>query len=186
MPPPTAFGPRGGKVPDVVVSDAASTSVAAGVRRRIAEMTTKTITTTGGHRRRRRRQRSPDLVPTIGREVVAGGNDVNVGGGGGSGGGTYGLIMNRPALHRNWRTPRGGSLTYSIGTGRRRDRGGWRRRTAAAAAARGGRKGCPSLAWRKRTTQQSTKAMETTKVVTTRTANARVKARSGVCKCAIC
>jgi len=69
-------------------------------------------------------------VLTIGREVVAGGTDVNVGGGGGSRGGTYGLIVNRLALHRNRRTPRGGSLTYSVGTGRRRDRGGWKRRTA--------------------------------------------------------
>ena len=43
-------------------------------------------TTTGSHRHRRHRQRSPGLVPTIGREVVAGGSDVNVGGGGGSGG----------------------------------------------------------------------------------------------------
>ena len=94
---PTAFGPRGGKAHDVIASDAASTLVAAGARRRIAEKTTKTTTTTGGHRRRRRRQRSPGFVPTIGREVVAGGTDVNVGGGSGSGGGTW--------------TPRGGSLT---------------------------------------------------------------------------
>jgi hypothetical protein len=83
---PGREGPRGGKAPAVFVSDAASTSVAAGARRRIAKTTTKT-TTTGGHRRRRRGQRSPGLVPTIGREVVAGGTDVNVGGGGGSGGG---------------------------------------------------------------------------------------------------
>ena len=98
------------------------------------------------HHGRGRRQQSPGFVPTIGRELVAGGTDVNVGvgGGGGSGGGTYGLIVNRLALHRNRRTPRGGRLTYSVGTGRRRDRGGWRRRTAAAAAAaaaRGGRRG---------------------------------------------
>ena len=73
--------------------------------------TTKTTTTTGGHRSRRRRQRSPGFVPAIGREVVAGGTDVNVRGRGGSGGGTYGLIMNRLALHRNRRTPRGDSLT---------------------------------------------------------------------------
>jgi hypothetical protein len=139
-PAPLAFGPRGGKAPDVVVSDAASTSVAAGARRRIAEKTTKTTNTTGGHRHRRRRQRSPGFVPTIGREVVAGGTDVNVGvgGGGGSGGGTYGLIVNRLALHLNRRTPRGGSLTKSVRTGRIRDRGGWRRRTA---TARGGRRG---------------------------------------------
>ena len=101
-------------------------------RRQIAKTTTKTTTTTGGHRRRRRRQRSPGLVPTIGWEVVAGGTDVNVGGGGGSGGGMYGLIVNWLALHWNRRTLRGGSLTYSVGTGRRRDRaaggGGWRRR----------------------------------------------------------
>ena len=88
---PTAVGPRGGKAPNVVVSDAASTSVAAGptppARRRIAKTTTKTTTTTGGHRRWRRRQRSPGLVPTIGQEVVADGTDVNVGGGSGSGGG---------------------------------------------------------------------------------------------------
>ena len=48
------------------------------------------------------------------------------GGGGDSGGGTYSLIVNRLALHRNQRTPCGGSLTYSIGTERRRDGGGWR------------------------------------------------------------
>ena len=78
-------------------------------------------------------------MPTIGWEVVAGGTDVYVGGEGGSGGGTYGLIMNWLALHWNRRTLCGGSLTYSVGTGRRRDRGGWRRRTAVAvAAARGG------------------------------------------------
>ena len=66
--------------------------MAAGVRRRIAEKTTKTTNTTGGHCHRRHRQRSPGFVPMIGREVVAGGTDVNVGvgGGGGSGGGTYG------------------------------------------------------------------------------------------------
>ena len=108
---PTAFGLRRGKAPDVVVSDAASTLVAAGARRRIAEKTTKTTTTTGGHRSRRRRQWSPGFVPTIGREVVAGGTDINVRGGGGSGGGTYGLIVNWLALHRNRRTPRGDSLT---------------------------------------------------------------------------
>ena len=79
---PTAFGPRGGKAHDVIISNAASTSVAAGARRRIAE-----------------------------KEVVAGGTDVNVGGGSGSGGGTYSLIVNRLALHRNRPTPRGGSLT---------------------------------------------------------------------------
>jgi hypothetical protein len=43
------------------------------------------------------------------------------------------------------------------------------------------------LAWRERTTQQSTKAMETTKVVNkTRTVNVRVKARSGVCEWVDC
>ena len=51
----------------------------------------------------------------------------------GSGGGTYGLIVNRLAL-QNWQTLHGGSLTYSVGTGRRRDQDGWRRRTAAAVA----------------------------------------------------
>jgi hypothetical protein len=87
-------------------------------------------------------------VPTIGREVVAGGTDVNVGvgGGGGSGGGTYGLIVNRLALHLNRRTPRGGSLTKSVRTGRRRDRGCWRRRTAAAAAAAAARGGAEGMA----------------------------------------
>ena len=64
------------------------------------------------------------------------------GGGEGKGGGTYGLIVNRLAL-RDWRTPRGGSLTYSVGTGRRRDRGGWRRWTAAAAA--GGSEGMATI-----------------------------------------
>jgi len=64
-----------------------------------------------------------------------------------AGGGTYGLIVNRLALHRNRRTPLGGRLTFSVGTGRRKDRGGWRRRTAAVAAARGGRRG-----WRRFTT----------------------------------
>ena len=39
------------------------------------------------------------------------------------------------------------------------------------------------LAWRERTTQQSTKAMEMTKVVKTRTVNARVKARVDCCCC---
>ncbi len=100
------------------------------------------------HHGRGRRQQSPGFVPTIGREVVARGTDVNVGvgGGGGSGGGTYGLIVNRLALHLNRQTPRGGSLTKFVRTGRRRDQGGWRRRTAAAAA-RGGRRG-----WRRFTT----------------------------------
>ena len=42
------------------------------------------------------------------------------------------------------------------------------------------------LAWRERTTRQSTKSMETTKVVKTRTVNARVKARSGVCEWVDC
>ncbi len=40
---------KGGKVPDVVVSDAALTSVAVGARRRIVKTTTKTTTTTSGH-----------------------------------------------------------------------------------------------------------------------------------------
>jgi hypothetical protein len=37
-----------------------------------------------------------------------------------------------------------------------------------------------------RTTQQSTKAMETTRAATTRTAKARAKARSRVCNCVDC
>ena len=116
------------------------------------------------------------------------------GGGGGSGGGTYGLIVNRLALHRNRRTPRGGRLTYSVGTGRRRDRGGWRRRTAAAAAARGGRRGWrrftmtyrPTISVARAHYTTTNKAMETTKVVKTRTVKARVKARSGVCEWVDC
>ena len=48
------------------------------------------------------------------------------------------------------------------------------------------RRTAQQLAWRERTTQQSTKAMETTKVVKTRTVNARVKARSGVCEWVDC
>ena len=47
-------------------------------------------------------------------------------------------------------------------------------------------KSTQQLARHERTTQQSTKAMETMRAVTTRTANARVKARSGVCKCVDC
>ena len=42
------------------------------------------------------------------------------GGGEGNEGGTYGLLVNRLAL-RNWQTPHGSSLTYSVGTGRRKD-----------------------------------------------------------------
>ena len=50
------------------------------------------------------------------------------------------------------------------------------------------RKGGPVnlLAQRERTAQQSTKAIERTRAVTTRTANGRVKARSGVCECVDC
>ena len=40
---PTAFGPRGEKAPDVVVSNAALTLVAAGARQRIAKTMTKTV-----------------------------------------------------------------------------------------------------------------------------------------------
>jgi hypothetical protein len=54
--------------------------------------------------------------------------------------------VNRLALHLNRRTPRGGSLTKSVRTGRRRDRGGWRRRTAAAAAAAAARGGAEGMA----------------------------------------
>jgi hypothetical protein len=48
------------------------------------------------------------------------------------------------------------------------------------------RRTAQQLAWRERTTQQSTKAMEMTKVVKTRTVNARMKARSGVCEWVDC
>ena len=45
---PTAFRPRGGKAPDVVVSDPASASVAARARRWIGKMMTKTVKVGGG------------------------------------------------------------------------------------------------------------------------------------------
>jgi hypothetical protein len=109
-------------------------------------------------------------------------------------GGTNGLIVNRLAL-RNWRTPRGGSLTSTPSElgGEEIEAaggGGWRRQRRRRGDGGDGndlpRRTTKQLAWRERSTQQPTKAMEMTKALTTRTANARVKARSGVCECVDC
>ena len=87
-------------------------------------------------------------------------------------------------LRRNWEEKRWRRLEAGGGGRRRRRRRGGGggdgddlpRRTA------------QQLAWHERTTQLSTKALETTKAVATRTrtANARVKARSRVCECVDC
>jgi hypothetical protein len=96
-----------------------------------------------------------------------------------------------------WRPPFVGAHDDNDGTprGRRRDRGARRLEEEDGGGGGGGGRGdgddlprrtAQQLAWRERTTQQSTKAMETTKVVKTRTVNARVKARSGVCEWVDC
>jgi hypothetical protein len=222
---PMAFGPRGGKAPDVVVSDAALTSVAAGARRRIAKTTTKTVNAGGGgggggggdcdsppayrcplkcgtyliaH---------PLMTGYFARSVIMILDHTEEGPGGSSE-----TEDRQRRIRRIWRRRRqwgghvrpdresAGSTELADPAWRQLDllRRNWEekrsRRLEEEDGGGGGggdgddlpRRTAQQLAWRERTTQQPTKAMETTKALMTRTANARVKARSGVCECVDC
>ena len=141
-------------------------------------------------------------MPTIGQEVVADGTDVNVGGGGGGGGGGSGVGDGNDDAHGSSvllssnSLPTGGGVPLAALSSSASLQDGMLWLSFMCALGEGEadvafivhlpRRTAQQLAWREGTIQQSTKPMEMMGAVKTRTANARVKARSGVCECVYC
>jgi hypothetical protein len=141
-------------------------------------------------------------VMTIRQEVVADGTDVKVGGGGsgssGSGGGGDGNddVHGSSILLSSNSLQTGGGVTLAALSSSASHQDGMLWLSFMCALGEGEadvafivhlpQRTAQQLAWREGTTQQSTKLMEMMGAVKTRTANARAKARSGVCECVYC